>query len=1659
MHINSLSNEIFAKIFYWTCNQVDMQQQAHYALSKWKTKLVLLSVCQKWRELAAPSVHDTSFVSCTIIRRSKAKGGSTWPYFSDLSWFDRRVEKYAVMSNLDIVDTDNSSNVAPGSLQIFVEASVNPIYSLRGIVDKLRAHRQLLKDVKRLELFTVNRSVYSWNSDNANAVEADFIGKDITQVVPSVEYIEWQMANDAPVVLGLAQSLIKSYARQLRGFSYPQAGLTKVFGFSDKLTYACVNGGNAESGYLPPVWTDNLAVLDLNLVRDNIDWSSFQNTNGPGADLWFPSLRRLRLVALDTTLGNSNAKNTISAADGHPALSGFGYNVIAPKLETLTVVPSPLTHSFVASIYGVAIGPITLDVTKQLARLYPPPSSSQSSTSTTDRCSGKEEEEDEKKDDYRVLDSFFAADFIPPRIPKGGTATTTAAANANTSSNSLAQQLMLASFDHESYGVKYVRYLHQFAHEQYLKFDPAAYTGTRDGIRLLGDACAAGIAADIASLSTTKWDDSRVHRHRQQKHKGQQKALRERMLAHTILLQACIEQNPPLDDQLGKPLADEFWTSKVPSLLWSTIRIHRAQQCASTSTAAAAAAAASSSSNQSDVSRTAARRTDGTEALGAVVVQLDELEVAIELLYLFSSLARRMRIDIAAQFKQQHQSAAEVVRLAMDLFASYSRHSHRRRHHHHSHNHNNQRNRHAQQGPGDGGGGGEAVEVGRLQRVRLGHKALLLLEVTWALLLGDESKALYRLTGSSSSNNSKSGDVPSGGSVLLPLSLSSSARTPKGSGIARDALRQISTLVDKYPMLADDVRADVDRLLPFVHPFDGHLTRTSQLSRFGPIPALKQQQQQRRSGLLSLSLPPAMQPDVPGAKAAIETAAAYARQQQRQNATATGISGVDADGAVVHPDLYLPQPATIGAGERRPWLSSRPPRAARECVEACVASVRFTRSEREYCEWWRRLVQARGMPLSLTLNAAGRKGMNSDITINYNDKEHAASSVRSGSVGAAGPAQYEFCGVVEAEDLPALEKLLDDANDDDDASCVFQWPSDTDIDPTANEINSTNYRSIFPLLPALCKAIVLTIVNWSPTEKEFPPRQFLINVGPPQVSDATCLGVVKYPRPQPTSKATSGCDSKVKDANDESGSSSSSSSSSGSSNTDTARPTSPLSGSNVKRLERSSSSTSVTGDRGSGNIQPLPGNSTTAAAGGINLNAPKGYVPDPVPPVPAELGARLVSQYAQWQAIGRLMMSMMLGLQANHVLQADYAAQLLMNENLIPAMFWWLGTANLDYCLRLPVSVTAHTFMAEYSRVQQNRRKQNHAAAHHNHNQLHSPPPDSSSNEGAVSVEGADPAAVGRDVSDSEEPSSKGLLAVCIGPSSLESASQAKDQQNSPSDIPIPKYENVENVKTPSAKLWKPALDGLNLCLRSLRRLTSHNGLRKGLLYKNKALYFYSRLIRVPSTNIQQTAAELYRDIMPVVSKKQKQAILDTVSQVYLHAPSVSLGDTFWLAEYSLDPQIEMHRHVELLRLLHFYHYEAFGLRLPRDPALFPSLVKQTIVVADSASPPSLGAANGYGSAANNTSSQTNHRHGTTAATANRSTVQPLLPKNRQQSGGSDYSWALWESDLENTLDEVYSPPRSHHSLRTATRSTGNANSSTSVADSGSETMAVPGLV
>ncbi|KAJ2549105.1 hypothetical protein EV175_004572, partial [Coemansia sp. RSA 1933] len=238
----------------------------------------------------------------------------------------------------------------------------------------------------------------------------------------------------------------------------------------------------------------------------------------------------------------------------------------------------------------VSISPITLDVTKQLSRLYPAPSS-QTSSGTKDKTP-------KEKDRQSVLDRFFAADFIPP--PHLG---------------NKSNQLPVDAEGSESYGVKYVRYLQQFAYEQLMRFEPKA--GGKDS-RSLADVCAASIAAELVGFSSSKAERSQQ----------QQQVVRERILAHTILIHACIEQQSKegeRDGKVGQRVAAEFWTSRLPSHLWRSIRTHLAQSTAAATEAATAAAA---------------------DTGGVGLVQLEELEVSIELLFLFSSLAQRTGVDI-----------------------------------------------------------------------------------------------------------------------------------------------------------------------------------------------------------------------------------------------------------------------------------------------------------------------------------------------------------------------------------------------------------------------------------------------------------------------------------------------------------------------------------------------------------------------------------------------------------------------------------------------------------------------------------------------------------------------------------------------------------------------------------------------------------------------------------------------------------------------------------------------------------------------------------------------------------------------------------------------------------------------------------------------------
>ncbi|KAJ2581451.1 hypothetical protein GGH95_002072, partial [Coemansia sp. RSA 1836] len=788
----------------------------------------------------------------------------------------------------------------------------------------------------------------------------------------------------------------------------------------------------------------------------------------------------------------------------------------------------------------VDIHPITLETTKMLARLYPAGTQSSGSSSRQqqdDKGRGVQLPRlsaDDGQPSAQVLDRFFAADFIPPGHQQQQ--------QHNSSSSSAGSggrgAATTTTTDHESYGVKYVRYLHQFSQDQLARL-------AADDERVFVDRIVAELGADGGGRGA--WDA----------------AAREAVLAYAIAVQARIERSA----ELLAPGSELEANARGGEL------------------------------------EAANARAAGERGVAAVI-RADELEVAVELLFLFSNWsATGVAGTVCGALGAR---AIQRVCLAVELFTRYARHTQRKS------------ARHRVSAPQS------APEPGRVQRLRVGHKALLLLEVTWRLVVGGEAQALRRIGGG-------------GGDAA-------------GQGLARDALRQISESVAKYPLLAPDVRADTERLLPFVHPFDGHLTRVAQLARFGPL----------RAGA--------------GAGAGLAAAAAGGEAMGSPSThmlLADMLARMETTSQPVAVAQPMTVPVTVPQRPRRALgLSQPPPRAAREAIGAYVACVRMTRSEREYAEWWRRLVCERGLPLSLTLNAgtgvgsssgsgsgaagsgsgsgSARRGLSSDVTINY-----AAPDPRR---------RFEFCGIVEAEDLPGLEARLDGRS-----PTGAAWPASTAPEPEPLRAGyAAFYRALFPLLPALCRALVLTAVNWAPADRELPQRPFLAGVGAPLVSAATCLGVVKYPPPSAPAPAPAPTP-------------------------DSAPPASPLGGSNVKRLPSSSSSSASSicsgspHSTGSDSSAPAPAQAAQASLAHSRH-------------APPELAARLLTQYAQWRAVGGLLMRLMLGLQANHVLQADYMAQLLMNENLIPAFFWWLGTANLDLCVDLPPSIRAHTFMATYAR-------------------------------------------------------------------------------------------------------------------------------------------------------------------------------------------------------------------------------------------------------------------------------------------------------------------------------------------------------------------------
>ncbi|KAJ2660564.1 hypothetical protein IWW48_002901 [Coemansia sp. RSA 1200] len=374
MHVTALPNVVLAKIFHFVCNEEKTPQNYHdhYTLRKWRCKLPLLAVCRAWRGLAFASVHRVSFFSCTSTWKRNKKGVVTRPSAPSNggSRGGSNAETYITRSNLDIV-AGSGSGVAskpspnPRNIQIYVKSLTSPARALQLLVDKIRSHSALLHNASTLELVfsvpSVRGRSFNRLADNNTTVDMDaacLAGKAIAQFVPSIKYIEWFDYNSVPVVLEFAKWLIKGYAHQLVGFTYPQTALGEVGSFSNALTYVDANDGGPDLCYMPSICAENLTVLSLFNVDINFDWNVFKptssNNNSGSLCLYFNNLKTMSLKATKYYSDNYRQGDPHESYSEDPATRRFPYKIIAPKLLSLKAVLCPFTHNILASIFGLS---------------------------------------------------------------------------------------------------------------------------------------------------------------------------------------------------------------------------------------------------------------------------------------------------------------------------------------------------------------------------------------------------------------------------------------------------------------------------------------------------------------------------------------------------------------------------------------------------------------------------------------------------------------------------------------------------------------------------------------------------------------------------------------------------------------------------------------------------------------------------------------------------------------------------------------------------------------------------------------------------------------------------------------------------------------------------------------------------------------------------------------------------------------------------------------------------------------------------------------------------------------------------------------------------------------------------------------------------------
>ncbi|PIA13701.1 hypothetical protein COEREDRAFT_89342 [Coemansia reversa NRRL 1564] len=281
MHINHLPEDILISIFKHTC------YMEFYTTNQWEEKLLLLSICKKWRVMMLPMVYNYVSIFST-----------GWDKFNENTAGEAISQKKSGFTTTNAtLFSENENLYLAKIMHIHIDCTLKPFPSILSALTTLESNARKWPQVKKL-LFEINHDIKALRLNESNNVldecNIDETVKRLTILLPSLTKIESKGIGQNVNVCALIGCLTANYNQQathILSYSRLTGTGTQLF---CKLKHLQIDF-ECNKGYQPPrASSERLEYLSLRGISHNNFWSCFANKN-ESENIKFTNLKTLCL--------------------------------------------------------------------------------------------------------------------------------------------------------------------------------------------------------------------------------------------------------------------------------------------------------------------------------------------------------------------------------------------------------------------------------------------------------------------------------------------------------------------------------------------------------------------------------------------------------------------------------------------------------------------------------------------------------------------------------------------------------------------------------------------------------------------------------------------------------------------------------------------------------------------------------------------------------------------------------------------------------------------------------------------------------------------------------------------------------------------------------------------------------------------------------------------------------------------------------------------------------------------------------------------------------------------------------------------------------------------------------------------------------------------